>query len=76
MWIFNYVTKGNKDSSTINISTWEAMLDMLYNDKSLSYVFKAHKWKAPDGRIIDIKNNLTWDGYFEVLKNDKNSSDK
>ena len=52
------------------------MLDILYNDKSLNYVFKAHQWKASDGRIIDIKNNLTWDGYFEVLKNDKNSSDK
>ena len=76
MWIFNYIVKRNEDSSAINISTWEAMLDMLYNDKSLNYVFKAHKWKAPDGRIIDIKNNLTWDGYFEVLKNDKNSSDK
>ena len=76
MWIFNYVVKGNEDSSAINIGTWEAMLDMLYNDKSLNYVFKAQQWKASDGRIIDIKNNLTWDGYFEVLKNDKNSSDK
>ena len=76
MWVFNYVHKNDELSFTRNIATWEAMLDMIYNDKSLNYVVKAHQWGTQDNQIIDIKNNLTWHGYFETLKDDENSSNK
>lgn len=75
MWTFSYVVKKDEESYTKNIATWEAMLDILYNNKTLNYAYKAHQWGTMDGKKIDIKDNLTWDGYFKVLLNE-NSSNK
>lgn len=75
MWVFNYIHKDDELSNTRNIATWEAMLDMLFNNKSLNYVIKAHQWGTLDDQIIDIKNNLTWHGYLKYKENE-NCSDK
>lgn len=55
---FNYITKDDEDSSTRNIATWEAMLDMVYNNKTLYQVVNRHQWcKSVDNRkeVITIK---------------------
>ena len=70
IFIFNYITKDDEDSSTRNIATWEAMLDMVYNNKTLYQVVNRHQWcKSVDNRkeVITIKDNLTNDGCFEYL---------
>ena len=70
MWVFNYVHKNDEASSTRNIATWEAMLDIVYNNKSLSYVVRNHKWLDTNGDTIDITHNLSWNGYFNYLINE------
>lgn len=70
IFIFNYITKDDEDSSTRNIATWEAMLDMVYNNKTLYQVVNRHQWcKSVDNRkeVITIKDNLSYDGFFEYL---------
>lgn len=72
LWTFNYITTDDKDSWVRNLATWEAMLEMLYCNKSLPYVVNNHKWGS-NGEI-DICNNLTWPGYFKYCINDENCS--
>lgn len=69
IFIFNYVVKKDKNSGTRNIATWEAMLDIVYNNKSLCQAVNGHQWyKCPDKKeVITIKNNLSYDGFFEYL---------
>lgn len=68
LWTFNYVTKDDKDSWVRNLATWEAMMDILWNKKSLPYVVGYHTW-GNSGKI-DICKNLTWSGYFKVCMYD------
>lgn len=70
LWIFNYVTKDDEDSRTRNIATWEAILDILYNNRPLKDVVKFHKWSyRQDDKniIIDITDNLTQEGTLAML---------
>ena len=46
------------------------MLDIVYNNKSLHQVVNGHQWcKSIDNRkeVITIKDNLSYDGFFEYL---------
>ena len=64
------MVKGDENSSTRNIATWEAMLDIVYNNKSLCQAVNGHQWyKSVDNKkeVITIKNNLSYDGFFEYL---------
>ena len=74
LWTFNYVTTGDKNSWVRNLATWEAMLEMTYDKKSLSYVVNNHKWGIKGE--IDICKNLTWSGYFKYYMNDEACGDK
>lgn len=70
LWVFNYVTKEDKDSGTRNIATWEAILDILYNNRPLRSVIKYHKWSYKldnESVIIDIIDNLTSEGKAKML---------
>lgn len=68
--MFNYAIIGDDSSYIGNIATWEAMLDIVYNNKSLYQVVNGHQWcKSVDNRkeVITIKDNLSYDGFFEYL---------
>ena len=61
IWLFNWIDKNDKYSSTRNMATWEAILEYLYNNKSLDHVIKENVWKGEDhsGKYeITIKENL------------------
>lgn len=57
VWIFNWVTKDDPDSWIKNITTWEAILDMIYYEKSLDTVVKESVCSDKE-RYITIENNL------------------
>ena len=61
--------KEDKRAGTRNIATGEAMLDIVYNNKSLCQAVNGHQWyKCTDKKeVITIKNNLSYDGFFEYL---------
>ncbi len=55
LFVFNYITKSDKDSWVRDTATWEAMLEMIYQNKSIQDAVKDHVW----GDNITIHNNLT-----------------
>lgn len=60
IWIFNWVDPKDKNSSIRSLATWEAILDYLYNNKSLKYCIDNHVWGRDESITIDcnIKDNL------------------
>lgn len=56
VWKFFY--KNSDEQYTKNLATWEAMLDMIYYNKTIVQVFNEHQWKGKD-ILITIKDNLT-----------------
>lgn len=71
MWTFNYVSK-DKDSWVRNMATWEAMLDMAFDGRSLVYVVNNHQWSDD----IDIIPNLTWEGVLKYKQDNENMCNK
>ena len=60
-WWFTYIKKGDKDSQTRNLATWEAMLDYLYYGRSIDYCRNNHIWRSGVGKDchrIYINDNL------------------
>lgn len=60
-WWFTYIKKGDKDSKTRNLATWEAMLDYLYYGRSIDYCRNNHIWRSGVGKdchLIYINDNL------------------
>ena len=69
IFTFNYAILGDDCSYTRDIATWEAMLDIVYNNKSLQQVVNEHQWcKSIDNRkeVITIKDNLTNEGLLNI----------
>ena len=64
-WIFNWVVKGEKNSLTRSMTTWEAILDYLYYNKNIDQVIDNHVWSyKEDGekKYITIIPNMTRKG--------------
>lgn len=62
VWVFNWITKDDKDSNIRSMATWEAILDYLYNGKTIEECINGHVWisnyKKKDEYRITIKENL------------------
>ena len=60
IWIFNWANKHDFDSSVRSMATWEAILDYLYNKKTIEQVIKLHQWgsSVDGGPNITINNNI------------------
>ena len=60
IWIFNWVTKKDEDSTVRSMATWEAILDYLYNNKTLDQVIEEHQWgnNLPVTYYITVKENI------------------
>lgn len=60
IWIFNWVNKKDEDSTVRSMATWEAILDYLYNNKTLDQVVEEHQWgnKLPVTYYITVKENI------------------
>lgn len=59
IWVFNWVDKNDKDSGVRSMATWEAILDYLYNNKTIEQVVNEHQWGSLVGApTITINNNL------------------
>ena len=62
IFIFNWVDESDSDSSTRNMATWEAILDYLYNNKTIEECIKRHTWGArigqKDSHEITILDNI------------------
>lgn len=61
IWLFNWVTKEDRDSSVRSIATWEAILDYLYNNKTIEECISNHTWESDindNSHMISIKDNL------------------
>lgn len=62
IWVFNYIDKNNLESSVRNIATWEAMLDYLYNNKTIEQCKDYHIWGKeignPNSKEITIDSNI------------------
>ena len=57
--LFNWVTTSN--TVTQSIATWEAILDYLYNNKTIEQCINNHVWRSVIGKdthIITIKENI------------------
>lgn len=46
LWVINWVDKKDKDSVTRSMATWEALLDYLYNNKTIEECISNHRWIA------------------------------
>lgn len=58
VWIFNWINKYDKgDSNIISMATWEAILDYLYNHKTIQECINYHAWDS-NGRTLTIKENI------------------
>ena len=53
LWIFNWIDPNNKDSGIKSMATWEAILDVLYNKKSLSESIEDNTWGEKSEIKID-----------------------
>lgn len=65
LWIFNWVVKEERDSITRSMATWEAILDFLNYNKSLSIAIDDHVWgykESGEDHHITIIPNLTRKG--------------
>lgn len=69
---FNYEKAGDNDSWVRNMATWEAMMDVLWHNKSIYKAVKNHVW---DGNIT-ILRHLTSKGYKLYLTNDNSMCNK
>lgn len=60
IWIFNWVNKKDEDSCVRSMATWEAILDYLYNNKTLDQVVEEHQWgnNLPVTYYITVKENI------------------
>lgn len=62
IWIFNWVNKKDEYSNTRSMATWEAILDYLYNGKTIEECINNHrwigKWGEKDEYEITIEPNL------------------
>lgn len=58
--IFNWVSKHDPNSGIRSMATWEAILDYLYNKKSLRDCIFEHRWGSKDSRdkVVTIKPNI------------------
>lgn len=46
IFVFDWISKEDRDSTCRSMATWEAILDYLYNDKSIQECIKYHVWGA------------------------------
>ncbi len=61
LWVFNWVSKLDKDSTTSSMATWEAILDYLYNKIPVDKLVAYHTWSSGIGKDtydITIRNNM------------------
>lgn len=61
IWLFNWITKEDRDSSVRSMATWEAILDYLYNNKTIEECITRHMWESNinnNAHTISIKDNL------------------
>ena len=49
IFIFNWIDKKDRDSTCRSMATWEAILDYLYNSKSMQECINYHVWGAKLG---------------------------
>ncbi len=54
IWIFNWCDKKDEQSKTRSMATWEAILDYLYNNKTLEECINSHIWSKVEGESEDI----------------------
>lgn len=67
IWIFNWVNKHDKlNSDIISMATWEAILDYLYNHKTVQECVNFNTWKSGE-KILTIKENIK-KKYLKTLK--------
>lgn len=58
VWIFNWINKYDKAySDVISMATWEAILDYLYNHKTIQECINYHTW-GDNERTLTIKENI------------------
>ena len=55
--IFNWIVKSDQDSNCRSMATWEAILDYLYNNKTLQECINRHTWYKNDNEIT-IHSNI------------------
>ena len=59
IWVFNWVDKNDRDSGVRSMATWEAILDYLYNNKTIEQVVNEHQWGSfDDSPTITINDNI------------------
>lgn len=62
IWLLNWINKKDKYSNTRSMATWEAILDYLYNKKTIEECINGHRWIGKYGEkdeyVITIKENL------------------
>ena len=46
IFVFNWIDKKDRDSTCRSMATWEAILDYLYNSKSIQECINYHVWGA------------------------------
>lgn len=58
--LFNWINKNDSDSGVRSMSTWEAILDYIYNKKPLKDCIFEHRWSSisDKSKIITIKPNI------------------
>ena len=62
VFTFNWESTKDKDSDVRSMATWEAILDFLYNNKTLRECVSSHVWQRSldaHGDYITIHKNLT-----------------
>lgn len=60
-WVFNWVKKGDHESSVKSMATWEAILDILYYKHTLEKAIEDNTWSSPLGeekKYTTIHSNL------------------
>lgn len=56
IFIFNWIDKKDINSSCRSMATWEAILDYLYNNKSIEECISRHVWGSDTGDITILDN--------------------
>lgn len=57
IFIFNWIVKSDQNSNCRSMATWEAILDYLYNNKTLQECINRHIWYNKDNEIT-IHSNI------------------
>lgn len=62
IWLFNWINKKDEYSNTRSMATWEAILDYLYNKKTIEECINEHRWVGKYGEkdeyVITINENV------------------